>query len=76
MKIDGLRVTSVYFANLAFILQIDSIAEGFRPIIVKECVGDRIPGAVAWNLFDMDAKFGDVETLDTCIEYLMTVDNK
>jgi N-carbamoylsarcosine amidase len=46
------------------------MAEGFRPIAVKECIGDRIPGAVAWNLFDIDAKFGDVETVDTCVDYL------
>ena len=44
----------------------DAIAEGFRPIIVKEAVGDRVPGVVAWNLFDMDSKFGDVEPLETC----------
>ena len=48
----------------------DGLAEGFRPIAVKECIGDRVPGAVEWNLFDIDAKFGDVETLDRCIEYL------
>lgn len=48
----------------------DAIAEGFRPIIVREAVGDRVPGVVAWNLFDMDAKFGDVEPLTNVIDYL------
>ena len=48
----------------------DAIAEGFRPIVVKECVGDRIRGAVEWNLFDIDAKFGDVESLDNVLDYL------
>ena len=42
----------------------DAIAEGFRPIVVREAVGDRVPGVVEWNLFDIDAKFGDVEPLD------------
>ncbi len=46
---------------------------GFRPIAVKECIGDRIPGAVDWNLFDIDAKFGDVESVDRCVDYLNTV---
>ena len=41
-----------------------AIAEGFRPIIVKEAGGDRVPGVVAWNLFDMDSKFGYVEPLE------------
>lgn len=48
----------------------DTIAAGFRPIIVKEAVGDRVPGVVAWNLFDMDSKFGDVEPLENLIGYL------
>ena len=48
----------------------DGIADGFRPIIVRECSGDRIAGAVEWNLFDIDAKFGDVEPLDTVLAHL------
>jgi N-carbamoylsarcosine amidase len=48
----------------------DAIAEGFRPIVVRECVGDRVAGAVEWNLFDIDAKFGDVEPLERVLEYL------
>ena len=42
---------------------LDGVAEGFRPIVVREAVGDRVPGVVEWNLFDIDAKFGDVEPL-------------
>lgn len=49
----------------------DGIADGFRPIIVRECIGDRITGAVEWNLFDIDAKFGDVEPLDTVLAHLL-----
>ena len=48
----------------------DGIADGFRPIVVRECIGDRIAGAVEWNLFDIDAKFGDVEPLDTVLAHL------
>ena len=48
----------------------DAIADGFRPIVVRECVGDRIAGAVEWNLYDIDAKFGDVEPLDAVLEHL------
>lgn len=48
----------------------DAIAEDFRPIIVKEAVGDRMPGVVAWNLFDMDSKFGDVEPVENVTGYL------
>ena len=48
----------------------DGIADGFRPIIVKECIGDRVAGAVEWNLFDIDAKFGDVEPLQSVLDHL------
>ena len=48
----------------------DAIAEGFRPIAVREAIGDRILGAVEWNLFDIDAKFGDVESLEDVLAHL------
>ena len=48
----------------------DAIAEGFRPIIPRETIGDRIAGAVEWNLFDIDAKFGDVGPLENVVKYL------
>ncbi len=51
----------------------DGLADGFRPIVVKEAVGDRVPGAVLWNLFDMDAKFADVEPVERCLQYLAEI---
>ncbi len=51
----------------------DALWAGFRPIVVRDCVGDRIAGAVEWNLFDIDAKFGDVESLDTVLDYLASL---
>ena len=36
----------------------------------SEFAEDRVPGAVAWNLFDIDAKFADVEPLERCVAYL------
>ena len=52
----------------------DAIAEGFRPIVVREAVGDRVPGVLEWNLFDVDAKFGDVEPLERVLDYLAGID--
>jgi maleamate amidohydrolase len=52
----------------------DAIAEGFRPIVVREAVGDRVPGVVEWNLFDIDAKFGDVEPLADVLAYLAGIE--
>ena len=69
-RIDTVIVTGVTAAGCVRHTVEDAIAEGFRPIVVKEGVGDRVPGVVAWNLFDIDAKFGDVEPLDNIIKYI------
>ena len=69
-QIDTVIVTGVTCSACVRNTVEDAIAEGFRPIVVRECVGDRIAGAVEWNLFDIDAKFGDVEPLDAVLNYL------
>jgi len=53
----------------------DAIADGFRPIVVRECIGDRIAGAVEWNLYDIEAKFGDVEPLQAVLDHLRLNEN-
>jgi nicotinamidase-related amidase len=68
--VDTILVTGVTASACVRGTVCDGLAEGFRPIAVKEAIGDRIPGAVLWNLFDIDAKFGDVETVERCIQYL------
>jgi N-carbamoylsarcosine amidase len=71
--VDTVVVTGVTMAGCVRHTVEDAIAEGFRPIVVRECVGDRVAGVVEWNLFDIDAKFGDVEPLETVLHYLATV---
>ncbi|MGM0560763.1 MAG: isochorismatase family protein [Pseudomonadota bacterium] len=68
--VDTIVVTGVTASACVRQTICDGIADGFRTIAVKECIGDRIPGAVSWNLFDIDAKFGDVESLERCVSYL------
>jgi nicotinamidase-related amidase len=68
--VDTVIITGVTMAGCVRHTAEDAIAEGFRPIVVREAVGDRVPGVVEWNLFDIDAKFGDVEPLDRVLEYL------
>jgi N-carbamoylsarcosine amidase len=68
--VDTVILTGVTMAGCVRHTCEDAIAEGFRPIVVRECVGDRVAGAVEWNLFDIDAKFGDVEPLERVVEYL------
>ena len=68
--VDTILVTGVTASACVRETVCDGLADGFRPIAVKEAIGDRVPGAVLWNLFDIDAKFGDVETVERCLQYL------
>lgn len=68
--VDTVILTGVTMAGCVRHTAEDASAEGFRAIVVREAVGDRVPGVVEWNLFDINAKFGDVESLDTALEYL------
>jgi nicotinamidase-related amidase len=72
--VDTVIVTGVTMAGCVRHTTEDAIAEGFRPIVVREAVGDRVPGVVEWNLFDIDAKFGDVEPLERVLEYLAGIE--
>jgi N-carbamoylsarcosine amidase len=74
--VDTILVTGVTATACVRTTICDGLAEGFRTIAVRECIGDRVPGAVAWNLFDIDAKFADVESVDTCVDYLETVNSR
>jgi nicotinamidase-related amidase len=68
--VDTVILTGVTMAGCVRHSAEDAIAEGFAPIVVREAVGDRVAGVVEWNLFDIDAKFGDVESVDTVVDYL------
>jgi maleamate amidohydrolase len=72
--VDTVIITGVTMAGCVRHSTEDAIAEGFRPIVVREGVGDRVPGVVEWNLFDIDAKFGDVEPLERVLDYLDSIE--
>ena len=72
--VDTVIITGVTMAGCVRHSTEDAIAEGFRPIVVREAVGDRVPGVVEWNLFDIDAKFGDVEPLERVLEHLAGIE--
>jgi nicotinamidase-related amidase len=42
----------------------------FRPIIIRDCVGDRAAAAHVFTLFDIQARFADVRSLDEVLTYL------
>ncbi len=52
---------------------VDSMQCGFHTIVVREGVGDRAEGPHEANLFDIDAKYGDVVAIDEALAYLGSI---
>jgi len=55
---------------------VDSLQYGYRTIVVREGCGDRAEGPHEANLFDMDAKYADVVSLDDCLVAIESVSQK
>ena len=55
---------------------IDAIQFGYRVIVPRECVGDRHDAPHDANLFDINAKYGDVVSKADVIGYLETLDDR
>lgn len=49
---------------------VDSLQYGYRTVVVRDGCGDRAEGPHEANLFDIDAKYGDVISLEECLEYV------
>lgn len=49
---------------------VDACSHGFRTIIPKSAVGDRVDEPHEANLFDIDAKYGDVRPVEEVVDYL------
>jgi maleamate amidohydrolase len=49
---------------------VDAIQHGYRPLVPREAVGDRNAAAHEANLYDIDAKYGDVVSVDETVAHL------
>jgi len=49
---------------------VDALCLGLRPIVVRDCVGDRAAGPHEANLFDLQQKYADVISLDATLKHL------
>lgn len=50
---------------------IDAVSAGFRVIVPRQCVADRVAMSHAVNLFDIDSKYVDVVDIDAVIDELV-----
>ena len=55
---------------------VDLLQHGFPTIVPRECVGDRAQAPHDANLFDIQAKYADVVSVDDALAYLETVPAK
>lgn len=71
--VDTLIHTGVSTSGCVRATCVDCCSHGFIPIIVRDAVGDRHSAPHEANLFDMDAKYGDVVLESDVITYLKNV---
>ena len=69
--VDTLIITGCTTSGCVRATTVDALQNGFRPIVVREAVGDRSVPAHEQSLFDINAKYGDVVSLDEALHYLV-----
>ena len=75
MELQGLGVDTVVMAGCTTsgcirASAIDSMQHGFHTVVVRDAVGDRAKTPHEVNLFDIDAKYGDVVSSSEVLSYL------
>lgn len=68
--IDTLVIAGCVTSGCVRATVVDAAQYGFRPLVVREAVGDRSVLANETNLMDIQARYGDVISCDDAIRYL------
>lgn len=66
-RVDTVVICGVTTSGCIRATAVDAIQNGFRPIVVREAVGDRWQAAHDQALLDLDAKYADVTSLHDAI---------
>jgi nicotinamidase-related amidase len=69
-RVDTLILTGCTTSGCVRATAVDACQTGFRPMVVREAVGDRSVSAHDQSLFDLDAKYADVVSRDDALQYL------
>ncbi len=70
LDVDTLIITGCTTSGCIRATAVDAVQHGFRPICPRELIGDRHDGPHEANLFDINAKYGDVISKTEVMEYL------
>lgn len=75
--VDTLIITGCTTSGCVRATAVDAVQSGFRPMVVRQAVGDRSAAAHDQSLFDLDAKYADVVDAVDALGYLKTIgDNR
>lgn len=75
-RIDTLIITGCTTSGCVRASAVDAMCAGFRPMVVRDCVGDRAEGPHEANLFDLQQKYADVLSLDETLAQLRRIPNR
>ena len=70
LGVDTVVITGCTTSGCVRASAVDALQYGFQTVVVREGVGDRADGPHEANLFDMDAKYCDVESERDVLEHL------
>lgn len=59
-RVDTVMVAGCTTSGCVRASVLDALCHGFRPMVVRDCVGDRALGPHEANLFDMSQKYADI----------------
>jgi maleamate amidohydrolase len=69
-RCDTVIVTGASTSGCIRATVVDALQHGYRPVVPREAVGDRNPTAHDANLYDMDAKYADVVSVEETLAHL------
>ena len=69
-RVDTVLITGCSTSACIRATATDAKSNRFQPIIISDCVGDRAAAAHVFTLFDIQARFADVVSLEETLDYL------
>ncbi len=72
---DSVLVTGLSTSGCVRATALDALQSGFIPLVVRDCVGDRDARVHESNLFDLQAKYADIVSLQQSLDYLAGLKN-
>jgi nicotinamidase-related amidase len=72
LRVDTLLICGVSTSGCVRATAVDACQVGLIPLVVRDAVGDRAAAPHEATLFDLQAKYAEVVSLDSALAYLRT----